>query len=129
MPPLTAVAGDLLIHKGDTIEAAGYSGFESTALAEKLSAAFNSPVGVGDVAVCGMATEYCVRATAIDAVKAGFRVALLTDLIRPMRPVAAVRALAEMAAQGIAEIASEAWLECSASSLGGQEPKTHQDAS
>jgi len=129
MPPLTAVAGDLLIHKGETIAAAGYSGFESTALAEKLSAAFNNAVGVEDVAVCGIATEYCVRATAIDAVKAGFRVALLTDLIRPIRPVAAASALEEMAARGIAEIASKAWLECSASSLGGQEPKAHQDAS
>jgi nicotinamidase/pyrazinamidase len=129
MPPLTAVAGDLLIHKGETIDGAGYSGFESTALAEKLSAAFSNAVGVRGVAVCGIATEYCVRATAIDAVKAGFRVALLTDLIRPVRSVAAVSALQEMAARGIAGIASKAWLECSASSLGDQEPKAHQDAS
>src|SRR5271155_522791 len=38
MPPLAAEAGDLVIHKGQTVEGAGYSGFESTLLSEKLRA-------------------------------------------------------------------------------------------
>src|SRR5271166_5514882 len=61
MPPLAAEAGDVMTRKGQTVDGAGYSGFEGTDLAEQLRA-----LGVQEVAVCGVATEYCVRATAMD---------------------------------------------------------------
>lgn len=60
-----------------------YSGFfdngkrKATGLGDWLKAK-----GVGDVLVCGLATDYCVKATAIDAVGLGFRVTLLTDACR-----------------------------------------------
>src|SRR5271155_1437212 len=62
MPPLAAENGDLIIQKGQTVEGAGYSGFDNTSLATTLH-----ELGVQEVAVCGVATEYCVRATALDA--------------------------------------------------------------
>ena len=104
MPPLAAEAGDVIIHKGQTREGAGYSGFESTPLAEQLRA-----LAVDEVAVCGVATEYCVRATALDAAKAGFRVAVLTDLIRPVQLSAVAPTLQELTAQGIAITDSQSW--------------------
>lgn len=105
MPPLAASAGDLEIRKGQAVDGAGYSGFESTGLREQLSA-----LHVEKVAVCGVATEYCVRATARDAVQAGLQVAVLTDLIRPVDPAATEPTLRELAALGIAAVASKAWL-------------------
>jgi nicotinamidase/pyrazinamidase len=105
MPPLAAEPGDLLARKGQTVDGAGYSGFENTQLAEQLKA-----LGVKELAVCGVATEYCVRATAIDAAQAAFRVTVLTDLIRPVDASAVADALRDMAALGIKEMNSQSWL-------------------
>lgn len=59
--------------------------------------------GVERVVVCGLATDYCVKATALDAVRLGFRVALLTDAIAAVdqEPADGERAIAEMTAAGI----------------------------
>lgn len=60
-----------------------YSGFfdngqrHSTGLGEWLQAQ-----GVGAVTICGLATDYCVRATALDALRLGFRVTLLSAACR-----------------------------------------------
>ena len=55
------------------------------------------------VVVCGLATDYCVRATAIDAVRLGFETAVLTDAIRAVDlvPGDGDRALAEITAAGV----------------------------
>ncbi|MGA2810068.1 MAG: isochorismatase family protein [Candidatus Acidiferrum sp.] len=105
MPPLDAAAGDMVIHKGASVEGAGYSGFENTGLREQLGA-----LGVEEVAVCGVATEYCVRATAIDAAAAEFDVTVLTDLIRPVAEGAVEGALREMAGLAIVGMESGIWL-------------------
>jgi nicotinamidase/pyrazinamidase len=105
MPPLAERAGDLVIRKGQAVDGAGYSGFESTGLREQLRA-----LSLEKVAVCGVATEYCVGATARDAVQAGLQVAVLTDLIRPVDPAATEPTLRELAALGIAAVTSKAWL-------------------
>ena len=36
------------------------------------------------VIVCGLATDYCVKATALDAVRLGFETAILLDAMRPV---------------------------------------------
>jgi nicotinamidase/pyrazinamidase len=105
MPPLDADAGDLVVHKGKTVGGAGYSGFENTGLGEQLVT-----LDVQQVGVCGVATEYCVRATAVDAGKAGFRVAVLTDLIRPVQAAEVENTLREMSALGIEAMDSKLWL-------------------
>lgn len=105
MPPLDAGAADLTVHKGEAVDGAGYSEFENTGLGDQLDA-----LGVDQVGVCGVTTEYCVRATAIDAAKAGFRVAVLTDLIRPVQAAAVENTLREMSALGIDAIDSKHWL-------------------
>ena len=55
------------------------------------------------VVVCGLATDYCVRATALDAVRLGFEVVLLADAVAAvnLQPADGDRALAEMADAGI----------------------------
>ena len=73
--------------------AAAYSGFEGaagdgTGLAEWLRAR-----GVDTVDIVGIATDHCVRATALDAVKAGFAVRVLLDLTAGVAQETTTRAL------------------------------------
>jgi nicotinamidase/pyrazinamidase len=55
------------------------------------------------VVIAGLATDYCVRATALDALRLGYRTSVLADGIRPvdLAPGDGDRALAEMATAGI----------------------------
>lgn len=58
--------------------------------------------GVGNVVVCGLATDYCIKATVLDGIAAGYGVELIEDAIRSVDLEAGDgdRALAEMAAAG-----------------------------
>jgi nicotinamidase/pyrazinamidase len=55
------------------------------------------------VVVCGLATDYCVKATALDAARLGFETAVLLDAMRPveLNPGDEERAIAEMGAAGV----------------------------
>lgn len=57
--------------------------------------------GVTEVDVCGLATDYCVRATAFDAAKLGFSVRLLLDACRGLDPAGVALALADLRAVGV----------------------------
>ena len=59
--------------------------------------------GIERVVVCGLATDYCVKATALDAARLGFAVTLLTDGVAAVNLEAddGDRALAEMAEAGV----------------------------
>lgn len=56
------------------------------------------------VVVCGLATDYCVRATALDAQRLGFETVLVSDAVAAvdLQPDDGERAIAEMAAAGVA---------------------------
>jgi len=58
---------------------------------------------VEQVVVCGLATDYCVKATALDARRLGFETAILIDAIRPvdLEPGDGERAIEEMTAAGV----------------------------
>ena len=62
---------DAVVDAGYRPDLEGYSGFEETNLAELLRER-----GVDDVTVVGLATDYCVKETAADALREGFRVAI-----------------------------------------------------
>jgi nicotinamidase/pyrazinamidase len=55
------------------------------------------------VVVCGLATDYCVKATALDAASLGFETAVLLDATRPveLEPGDEQRAIEEMTAAGV----------------------------
>lgn len=97
-PDLDTSAIAAVFRKGEY--AAAYSGFEGTAdgvgLAEWLRAR-----GVDEVDIAGIATDYCVRATAEDAVKAGFATRVLVDLTAGVAPDSSAAALDEMRACGV----------------------------
>jgi nicotinamidase/pyrazinamidase len=74
-----------------------YSGFQGTDLAAQLAAR-----GVRKVFIAGVAADYCVKETALDALKHGFQATVLTDLVRAvdLRPGDGARALAAVRAAG-----------------------------
>lgn len=80
--------------------AAAYSGFEGRSHDGVGLEEWLRSQEVTDVDVCGIATDYCVRATTLDAVRAGFRTRVLTDLCAGVAPETTQAALAELAAAG-----------------------------
>lgn len=96
-PGLRVPAGARVVSKAMAPEADAYSGFQSTDLAAQLRG-----LGVRRVVVGGLATDYCVRATVLDALAAGFGAVVLTDAVRAveLRPGDGEQALAQMRAHG-----------------------------
>lgn len=87
------------IHKGQ-YEAA-YSGFEGeTVIGQEPLEAVLKTNGVTEVVVTGIATDHCVKATAHDALKAGFDVTILTDYVAGVDADASAQALKELADAG-----------------------------
>ncbi|MCM3697265.1 isochorismatase family protein [Microbacterium oleivorans] len=82
-----------------------YSLFEGVTDAGETVADLLTAHGVVDVDVTGIATDHCVRASALDAIAHGRRVRILTDLIAGVAPAPSEAALAELAHAG-AELAS-----------------------
>jgi nicotinamidase/pyrazinamidase len=65
-------------------------------------------LGVDEVDVVGIATDYCVRASALDALRAGRRVRVLEDLVAGVAPETSAAALDELAAAGAELLPSSA---------------------
>jgi nicotinamidase/pyrazinamidase len=103
--PGLALPGDaVIISKATARDADAYSAFQGTDLAQALYAA-----GVKRLLVGGLATDYCVLHTVLDARKAGFEVLLLADAIRAVnvKPGDGERAEREMLAAGAVAIRLE----------------------
>lgn len=79
---------------------AAYSGFEGTADGVGLADWLHEHA-VDAVDVVGIATDYCVRATALDAARAGFATRVLLDLTAGVAPESTAAALAELSAAGV----------------------------
>ena len=77
-----------------------YSLFEGVTDAGETVAELLDSHGVVDVDVVGIATDYCVRASALDAIEHGRHVRVLTDLVAGVAPETSERALAELAHSG-----------------------------
>ena len=56
--------------------------------------------GIRDIDIVGLATDYCVRASALEAIEHGRRVRVFTDLVAGVHPESSERALAEIAHAG-----------------------------
>lgn len=98
-PVVASGAIDAVFDKG--AYAAAYSGFEGAdengvKLADWLRAR-----QVGEVDVVGIATDHCVRATAVDAAREGFRTQVLLDLTAGVAAETTERALEELRSAGV----------------------------
>lgn len=97
-PKLKTQHVDAVISKGIDPQTQGYSGFDGTDLAQQLHRD-----KVKRVFVAGLATDYCVRATAIEARQHGFDVVVLTDAIAAVnvKPDDERKALDDMKGAGV----------------------------
>lgn len=100
-------AGEPVIRKGTEGED-GYSGFtvrdpSSGAATPTRLAAILEEANIESVVIVGLATDYCVQATALDAVAAGFACTVLADGIRAvnLKPGDGARAAASMTRAGV----------------------------
>ncbi len=93
-----------IISKGIDESADGYSGFDGTNLAQILRDQQVKEVWVG-----GLATDYCVKHTVLDALQQGFEVKALADAMRAVNvnPNDGTEAIAEMRAAGAEVVGSE----------------------
>jgi nicotinamidase/pyrazinamidase len=81
--------------------AAAYSGFEAKDGDDVGLEQWLRRHGVDRVDVVGIATDYCVRATALDAVRAGLTTRVLLDLTAGVAPATTSRAVQEMRSAGV----------------------------
>jgi nicotinamidase/pyrazinamidase len=100
-PALDPSAVEAVFHKGHYT--AAYSGFEGTIENEGTTLAdWLRARDVDSVDVVGIATDYCVKATAADAVAAGFTTRVLLDLTAGVSPTTTAEAVASLRASGVA---------------------------
>jgi nicotinamidase/pyrazinamidase len=98
-PNLDTAAVDVHVRKGQGKPA--YSIFEGTTESGATVTDTLDALGVTEIDVVGIATDYCVRASALDAVASGRRVRVLTDLIAGVAPETSTAALAELRTAGV----------------------------
>jgi nicotinamidase/pyrazinamidase len=96
-PAMRDIEVEAIVDVGVERDDEGYSGFEKSKLANLLR-----DQGVDEVAVVGLATDYCVRASAIDACREGFDTTVVTDAVRAVEvdPGDGERALEDMKRAG-----------------------------
>src|SRR4051794_35845430 len=90
---------DAIFLKGE--HQAAYSGFEGRSVDGVLLADWLRAHEVTEIDLCGIATDYCVRATALDAVRAGLPTRLLLDLCAGVAPHTSRAAVDELVAAGV----------------------------
>ncbi|MDP9017450.1 MAG: nicotinamidase [Candidatus Eremiobacteraeota bacterium] len=97
-PLLDAKGIGLVMSKGTDPDTDGYSAFAGTDMVEQLRTR-----GIKRLFLCGLATDYCVKMTSLEAKENGFEAIVLTDAIAAvnLKSQDGERALAEMAAHGV----------------------------
>lgn len=110
-PALQTERIEAIFRKGMNPEIDSYSAFfdnghrKSTGLADYLRGR-----GVTEVVVAGLAADYCVYYSALDALAAGFATTVVTDATRAISPEGWAAAQADLAAKGARLLASAAML-------------------
>ncbi|RLG79340.1 MAG: nicotinamidase [Thermoprotei archaeon] len=94
-PELRLPPDAVIISKADTPEKEAYSAFDNTELHYILTKA-----GVRRVFVCGVATDYCVKHTAKDALELGYEVVILRDAVAAVDPAEGEKVLRELVKAG-----------------------------
>jgi nicotinamidase/pyrazinamidase len=99
-PNLDPQPFDAVFLKGE--HQAAYSGFEGKEHDGADLESWLRSHRIDEVDVCGIATDYCVRATALDAHREGFGTTVLTDLTAGVAPASTEQTLVELRAAGVA---------------------------
>jgi nicotinamidase/pyrazinamidase len=97
LPPHT-----LVFSKGMDPERDDYSALQATNGEGKPMTEFLGKEGIRELYICGLATDYCVRETALEGLRLGFSITVLVDAVAgvDLLPGDSQRALAELKASG-----------------------------
>jgi nicotinamidase/pyrazinamidase len=90
-----------IVKKGKDKKYDSYSGFQDDGGARTELNQLLKKAGITEVIIYGLATDYCVKATALDAVKAGYKVTVIEGLSKGVAPDTTLKALEEMAQKGV----------------------------
>ena len=90
-----------VVKKGKAKKYDSYSGFQDDGGAKTELEALLKKVGIEEVIVYGLATDHCVKATALDALKAGYKVTVIEGLSRGVAPDTTLKAIEEMTQKGV----------------------------
>ena len=105
-PALSELYPEVTVKKGEN--QAAYSGFDGLDGEGRPLASILRELEITAVDVVGLAESHCVKATALDAVRAGLTVRVLTDLTAPVTPEQGEAARREMAEAGVELVPSSA---------------------
>jgi nicotinamidase/pyrazinamidase len=102
-PDLRLPKDVVILSKGMDPEQDSYSGFQAYNGQGRDLESVIRDLGADEVYLCGLATDYCVRATALDAMRRGIRVRVLEDAIKgvDVKPGDSEAAVREMRAAGV----------------------------
>jgi nicotinamidase/pyrazinamidase len=103
-PELDTSAVEAVFRKGEYT--AAYSGFEGVDETQTALADWLRRRNVAEVDVVGIATDYCVLATAADAARAGFSTRVLLDLTAGVAPESTAKAIQDLQAAGVEIVAA-----------------------
>lgn len=92
---------EAVVKKGMDPRYDSYSGFQDDGGKKTALDPLLKKAGIRKLVVYGIATDYCVRATALDAVAAGYQVIMIRNLSRGVAPDTSQKAIEEMKAKGI----------------------------
>jgi nicotinamidase/pyrazinamidase len=108
-PDLELPADVHVVTTGDDFDTDGYSGFDGHTPDGKTLLENLRERGITHLYVGGLATDYCVRQSVLDALKAGLRVSLLTDAVAAvnLQPGDGANAISEMERAGAVLVATE----------------------
>ncbi|RLA96061.1 MAG: bifunctional nicotinamidase/pyrazinamidase [Deltaproteobacteria bacterium] len=90
-----------VVQKGRDPRYDSYSGFQDDGGQKTEMDTILRLNGIETVVVYGIATDYCVKATALDAAKAGYKVIVVKELCRGVAPDTIEKALKEMRSAGV----------------------------
>lgn len=101
-PDLRLPEGTIVVSKGMDPEEDSYSAFQAVTSAGRDLESVLRDRDVEEVLIVGLATDYCVRASAIDAIKRGFGVRVLRDMVKgvDVKPGDSATALRELRGYG-----------------------------
>jgi len=91
-----------VVKKGMDSQFDSYSGFQDDGGKKTELDKILKKDKIKKIVIYGIATDYCVRATALDAVTAGYQVIVIKNLSRGVAPDTSQKALDEMRAKGVA---------------------------
>jgi nicotinamidase/pyrazinamidase len=108
-PKLKLPKDAVLLYKGMDPEEDSYSAFQARDLSGTDLAGILNRSGIRELYVGGLATDYCVKSSVLDALKRGFKVKLLLDAVRAvnLRPQDSENAVKEMVKKGARKITSK----------------------